>query len=111
MKHYILDPDNPHEPKEVGFDEWVEWSRVAWEPLDGGVGLRRVDRTVIDGDCFVSTVFLSLDHNFTFRGPPILFETLVFGGEHDGLMQRYSTWDEAALGHKEVVREVMTAAV
>jgi hypothetical protein len=103
MKHYILDPGNPHEVKEVGFDEWLEWARVRFEDQQ----VCRVDKTVIDGDCMVSTVFLGLDHNFLPDGLPILFETLVFGGEHDGLMQRYATWDEAAIGHKEVVEKVM----
>ncbi len=110
MKHYILDPDNPHEVKVVSFEEWLAWGTLAWTTPEDDENTRRVDRTVIDGDCMVSTVFLGIDHNFTFRGPPILFETLVFGGEHDGLMQRYATWDEAALGHKEVVREVMATA-
>lgn len=48
----------------------------------------------------VSTVFLGLDHNHWGKGAPVLFETLVFGGEHDGRMERYTTWDEAERGHK-----------
>jgi len=30
------------------------------------------------GHCWVSTVFLGLDYNFTGKGPPILWETMVF---------------------------------
>lgn len=62
---------------------------------------RRVDYTAFDGDITVSTVFLQLDHSFGDE-EPVLFETLVFGGPHDGYMQRYHTWDEAINGHKEV---------
>jgi len=29
---------------------------------------------------WVSTVFLGLDHNFSSKGPPVVFETMVFGG-------------------------------
>lgn len=49
----------------------------------------------------VSTVFLGLDHNL--YGPPHLFETMIFGGEHDGYQERYSTWAEAETGHARTV--------
>ena len=52
----------------------------------------------------VSTVFLGLDHNYSGVGAPILFETLVFGGAHDGEMWRYATWKQAEHGHLEAVR-------
>lgn len=48
----------------------------------------------LPGDVEVSTVFLVLDPQFG-PGPPLLFETLVFGGEFDEEMERYSTWKEA----------------
>jgi len=47
----------------------------------------------------VSTVFLGLDHSWG-DGPPMLFETMIFGGEHDEDQWRYSTWGEAVAGHK-----------
>jgi hypothetical protein len=65
---------------------------------------RRVAVTDIDGTR-VSTVFLGLDHPFS-GGPPMLFETLVFGGEHDGWQDRYSTWDAAMIGHTRAVKMV-----
>lgn len=53
-------------------------------------------------DQLVSTVFLGLDHSY--NGPrPILFETMIFNGPHDGFMRRYSTYDEALAGHNKVV--------
>lgn len=48
----------------------------------------------------VSTVFLGLDHSFG-GSVPLLFETMIFGGEHDQFQERYSTWDEAETGHKD----------
>ena len=54
------------------------------------------------GDVEVSTVFLGLDHSFG-GGPPMIFETLIFGGERDGEMWRYSTMKQAKEGHAEVV--------
>jgi hypothetical protein len=51
------------------------------------------------GSVSVSTVFLGMDHSFS-GGDPVLFETMIFGGEHDQYQERYCTWDEAEKGHK-----------
>lgn len=61
------------------------------------------------GDVRVSTVFLGLDHNFEEEGPPLVFETLIFGGPCDGGMWRYSTWKEAEDGHRVAVEKVKTS--
>ena len=55
-------------------------------------------RTVV-----VSTVWLGLDHNWFPGGPPLIFETMVFGGPADEEMHRYATEEEARLGHSGVV--------
>ncbi len=60
---------------------------------------RRVARSGND-DIYVSTVFLGLDHSFG-EGNIQIFETMIFGGEHDQGMWRYATWDEAESGHKK----------
>jgi hypothetical protein len=54
----------------------------------------------------ISTVFLGLDHQFNEDGPPILFETMIFGGTCDGQQARYSTWDQAEKGHRATVEAV-----
>lgn len=53
----------------------------------------------------VSTVFLWLDHGWG-GGPPILFETMIFGGEHDGYQDRYCTHEEVLEGHAKAVKLV-----
>jgi hypothetical protein len=58
---------------------------------------RRISRTWV-GDQLVSTVFLGIDHSFG-DGPPVLFETMVFGGKMDGHQLRYTSWVKAARGH------------
>lgn len=60
---------------------------------------RVVARTVVQPGLEVSTVFLGLDHGLWLGGPPLVFETLVFGGLLDGEMDRYSTMAEALTGH------------
>lgn len=57
----------------------------------------RVDYNVF-GSISVSTVFLGIDHGY--NGQVLLFETMIFGGEHDGYQERYTTWEEAVSGHK-----------
>lgn len=54
------------------------------------------------GEVRVSTVHLVIDHSFG-DGPPVIFETMIFGGEHDKEQWRYSTLDEAREGHQRAV--------
>jgi len=75
--------------------KWAEW----FESAD-----RTVARTETD-DVQVSTVFLATDHSFG-DPPPILFETMVFGGEHDGDQNRCSTWEESQVMHKDMCQQI-----
>ena len=59
-------------------------------------------------DARISTVFLAIDHGL-WLPEPVLFETMIFGGELDGLQWRYSTWDEAIAGHHTAVKQVENA--
>jgi len=93
-EHYILDGKEPVEVSDV-----ITWA-TQFETAD-----RIVKQTTLSKDIRVSTVFLGLDHQFG-DGPPLLFETMVFGGEHDQDQWRYSTWDEAEAGHRVVVNEL-----
>lgn len=88
MENYILDGKTPVECDDIL--KWGEW----FETAD-----RHVAKTEKD-EIKVSTVFLGIDHSFG-DGPPLLFETMIFGGEHDKDMWRYSTWNEAEEGHKK----------
>lgn len=51
----------------------------------------------------VSTVFLGLDHSFG-GSVPVLWETMIFGGEHDGYQDRYTSHDAAMIGHEKAKR-------
>lgn len=64
--------------------------------------IKRVGDDTVDGQR-ISTVFLNFDHNWNPDGEPVLFETMIFGGEYDEEMWRYSTWDEAKAGHDRIV--------
>ena len=66
------------------------------------------------GEVDVSTIFMAMDHNFVINHgdeEPILFETMVFGGEHDNYQERYHTYDEAEEGHKRICEMVDKIAI
>lgn len=77
--------------------QWAQW----FETTD------RIVKQVSVNGAKVSTVFLGLDHNFSRSGPPLVFETMVFGGPMDQEQQRYSTWEEAEAGHDEMVARMV----
>lgn len=61
-------------------------------------------------DIHVSTVWLGLDHNWG-DGPPLIFETMVFGYGDDEYQWRYSTKEDAAAGHAEVLAAVQAGTL
>ena len=75
---------------------------LAWAQWFENAAARRVAQTKIGG-ARVSTVFLGIDHRHSGNGPPILFETMIFGGARDGWQERYATWDDAQAGHARAV--------
>lgn len=91
---YLLNEDHSYR-RAKDFDDVMNhpddaWARVAYNEWD-------------EGAIYVSTVFLGLDHNLMGRGPPLVFETMVFGPYGGDEQWRYSTWEEAEAGHAEVV--------
>ncbi|MEX2492188.1 MAG: hypothetical protein WD425_10550 [Nitrospirales bacterium] len=94
MRFYIL--RNQEVVLASGAKEFGEWVETAD---------RVVSHTQV-ADIEVSTVFLGIDHQF-FAGPPLLFETMVFGGDLDQTCRRCSTWDEAEAQHEAILSEVL----
>lgn len=88
----------PVEDSMLGLLKWGKWFQTAD---------RHVAKTDI-AHVHVSTVFLGLNHSYV-EGPPLIYETMVFGGPLDGEQDRYSTWDEAELGHAAMVERVNQA--
>jgi hypothetical protein len=82
-------------PADVVSPEYQEW----YNDIDN----RRVARTEIAKDIWVSTVFLGLDHNLFGAGDPVLWETMIFGGSEDMHQERATNQEEALEHHKEAV--------
>lgn len=72
---------------------------MTWARFFEDMSQRRVADTKF-GDVRVSTVFLGLDHRFEDSGPPLIFETMIFGGPHADYQTRCSTWEEAEEMHR-----------
>ncbi len=91
---YVLDDEGNAVP-EPDILKWGRWFEKAQ---------RHVALTEIRGSR-VSTVFLALDHSFG-EGPPLLWETMVFGGKFDGEQDRYPSLEEAKRGHDAMVGKI-----
>lgn len=98
--YYLLDENNV--PYEVTLEEFAE----------SDIWVDRKRNTVARnefGDVLVSTVFLGIDHSFGMgESAPILFETMILGGEYDGYQIRCSDWNTAQKHHNQAL-ELITS--
>lgn len=94
MNRYIL--NNEGDPaREDNIEAFAEWHDKA-------------NRTIAKdniGDVLISTIFLAYDYSWG-EGEPILWETLIFGGEHDLYQERYTSKEDALVGHLKAVKLV-----
>lgn len=70
-------------------------------------GERRVALAELPGGVRVSTVFLGIDHNFSGGGPPLLYETMVFGGPHAFWQDRHASRVAALDAHARVAGNLL----
>lgn len=82
-----------HTPVAVDLMTWAKW----FETADRHVA--REDRDGVQ----VSTVFLGINHRWG-EGPPLIFETMIFGGPENEWQERCSTWDEAVAMHERACK-------
>jgi hypothetical protein len=74
MDHYILDENDC--PRLVDMEDYYKWQRALPDGIKTRMGFK-LARDEVEG-VYVSTVYLGLDHAYE-CGPPILWETMVFG--------------------------------
>ena len=91
---YYYDPDgNP-----ISMFEWGE--------LFHSGAARHLAATAIDSDdggCAVSTIWLGVDHSFGLSGPPLIYETMIFGGPLNGEQWRTPNRHAALACHDQAV--------
>lgn len=97
---YLLD-DNK-KPYQVSLAE----SYKLYENMDMKVTARDQVNEVV-----ISTVFLGIDHNIlnSSSNVPVLWETMIFNGEHDGYQERYTSHEDALAGHQRALDLVKSA--
>ena len=103
---YILKKDGKTPIPEPDLLKWAEWIE--------GTGKRRVSLSRLGESRGprVSTVFLGLDHSFSDEGPPVLWETMVFGGPWKYEPQeRYTSYEDALIGHEKWLRKTIVACL
>lgn len=58
--------------------------------------------TELPDGVFISTVFIGIGPKDA-NGNYLIFETMIFGGEHDGCQWKYATYEEAEVGHQKAI--------
>lgn len=100
-----FDPDGWFMRRSLHFDrEGEPISMARWGELHVDDDYVAVNETQV-GDAKVSTVWLGLDQGLPMRpeDPPVIFETMIFGGAYHHFQWRYRTEREAMEGHGAVV--------
>ena len=98
-RHYILDASG----RPVVEPDFLKWAAFFEDAKNRVVAQHMV------GSVKVSTVFLGLDHQYG-DGPPILWETMVFGGPLNGEMQRCAgSREQAEAMHAEMACRVFAS--
>lgn len=89
------------EPVQCDLPGWARWMEEAADQ-------RQVALTDV-GDARISTIFTGFDYNLFGDGPPVLWETMVFGGPLDREQRRYTSRAGAEAGHLDLVEQVRQA--
>jgi hypothetical protein len=117
--------DGPHRWNELnlglgGYGDGSRWLDRDGEPIPVVVAtdlLADPDYKILKKDAYVlgdepvevSTVWLGLDHNWWPDRPPLIFETMVFGGKLHLECWRYAFEAQALEGHEAAVLVLLAA--
>jgi len=93
---YKLDSNNNPIPCS-SVNEYQEWYKIHGDTVAKSNFLDASGKQII-----VSTVFLGLDHSYNSK-VPVLWETMIFGGEHDQYQRRYTNFYDSLEGHNESI--------
>ena len=80
-----------HRPRRANLKEWMDFLSSP-DCIVATTDIGRVN---------VTTAFLGIDFSSTNYGPPMVFVTMIFGGQYDGVADYTPTWGGAALAHEQ----------
>lgn len=92
--------DKAGEP--ITFMQWGELRHPGGDPPVSDYARIGSDQI---GEVWVSTVWIGMNLGFG-PGPPIIFESMVFGGPYDQAQNRYATEAQALAGHERAVADL-----
>jgi hypothetical protein len=98
MRYYVLD-ENKNPVRCINLATWEEWFAKNNNRVALSIGPYSKGHQAIT----VSTIFIGLYYGDSDESPPI-FETMIFGGEHDQYQVRTSSWAEAEAAHLKACR-------
>lgn len=107
LGRYILNANGDAEPCE-DLMTWALWLETADRRVCAAFD-ESVPGEDLEHRVMVSTVFLAIDHNFSGHGAPILWETMVFNGPLHGATDRYTSKEDAVIGHQAMCARVAAA--
>ena len=84
-------------------ETWAHWFESAHQ-----TGQRFIKQNRMNG-ILISTIFLGIDHNFFGSGPPILWETMIFGLYRVDPQWRFSDVESAKHWHAIQLHKVKLA--
>lgn len=84
---------------------WQQFVRLKWDTNGPVSDYARIGSDTVDG-VEVSTVWLGLNHAYAYTATPLIFESMIFGGDLDGECVRYTTEQEARAGHQRIVERL-----
>lgn len=84
----------------IDYDEWSRLFELRAQDTALESWWRR--QTRLDDKVEVSTVWIGLV--MSTGGPPLIWESMIFGGNHDGDQWRYASRAEALDHHENIVR-------
>ena len=104
----FYDPDG----NQIDRDKWGELfntrfeNNLVWQTKKQAKVINLFGREFeISPSWFVSTIWFGVNYNISGVGPPIIFESMIFGGLYDDFTYRYATKEEAKAGHEILVKK------
>lgn len=94
---FILEDDGTVRPE----PDMLKWATWLGEAMTTGRTRIAFDKTPAGA---VSTIFNGFDVGALYTDlPPRIWESMVWGGRHDGLMEKYASREEALAGHRRLL--------
>lgn len=91
--YFVLDRQNKVQLA-ADFDDWMSWVRKNHDRME-------VALTVYP-HCHIRTMFLGVEATGEDRVPPVVFETVIIGGQYDGRAVPAAEWEQAKHNHVRI---------